>query len=135
MRRGLAAERWRKLVWNIPFNGLSALLQRDVTELLGCPETRELVRQLMLEVIAAGNAQGLSHPIDGPAFSRQMIDFTDGMDHYRPSMQIDREEGRPLELEAIFAIPLRHAAAAGASMARVDMLYRLLCFGESATAN
>jgi 2-dehydropantoate 2-reductase len=126
----LRRARWEKLVWNIPFNGLSALLDKDVTEILTCRPTRELVRELMLEVIAAANAQGLSKEINGQEFSEQMISFTDAMDHYRPSMQIDREEGRPLELEAIYAIPLRQAETAEAPMTRVDMLYRLLHSGE-----
>ncbi|MBD1400302.1 putative 2-dehydropantoate 2-reductase [Pelovirga terrestris] len=126
----LRRARWEKLVWNIPFNGLSALLGQDVTELLTGGHTRELVRELMLEVIAGANAQGLSNEIDGPIFSKQMITLTDQMDHYRPSMQIDREEGRPLELDAIFAIPLQRAVAAGVTMPRVDMLYRLLAGGE-----
>src|SRR6056297_74041 len=129
----LRRARWEKLVWNIPFNGLSALLGQDVTDILTCSHTRELVRELMLEVIAGANALGLSREIDGPTFSEQMISFSDGMDHYRPSMQIDREEGRPLELEAIFAIPLQQAAAAGIIMSRVDMLYRLLAGGEKVT--
>ncbi|MFO7765364.1 MAG: putative 2-dehydropantoate 2-reductase [Pelovirga sp.] len=126
----LQRARWEKLVWNIPFNGLSALLDKDVTELLTFTPTRELVRELMLEVIAGGNAQGLSQKIDGPQFSTQLIEFSDRMDHYRPSMQIDRKEERPLELESIFAIPLQRAAAVGIPMIRVDMLYRLLAGGE-----
>lgn len=126
----LRRARWEKLVWNIPFNGLSALLGKDVTEILTCGPSRELVRELMLEVIAAANAQGLSREINAQQFSAQMIAFTDQMDHYRPSMQIDRAEGRPLELEAIYAIPLRLAAAGRVSMARVDMLHRLLQAGE-----
>lgn len=126
----LRRARWEKLVWNIPFNGLSALLGQDVTDILSCSHTRELVRELMQEVIAGANGQGLSKEIKGQEFSEHMIAFTDAMDHYRPSMQIDREEGRPLELEAIFAIPLRQAAAVGVAMIRVDMLYRLLLSGE-----
>jgi 2-dehydropantoate 2-reductase len=59
-----------------------------------------------------------------------MITFTENMDHYRPSMMIDREEGRPLELEAIYGIPLKQAKAAGISMPKIDMLYALLDFGE-----
>lgn len=55
----LRRARWEKLVWNIPFNGLSALLKKDVTLILAHPETRELVRQLMLETISGANAQPL----------------------------------------------------------------------------
>lgn len=127
----LRRARWEKLCWNIPFNGLSALLNLDVTDLLGRPATRELIGELMLEVVAGANAQGLTEAIDGAAFSARLIAFTDGMDHYRPSMQIDRQEGHPLELEAIFASPLRQAGAAGTAMTRVAMLYRLLAAGEA----
>jgi len=122
--------RWEKLVWNIPFNGLSALLNKDVTHLLSHPPTRQLVREIMHEVIAGANAQNLKEPIAGEEFSARMIHFTDQMDHYRPSMMIDRAEQRPLELEAIYAIPLQLAATAGISMPRIAMLYSLLALGE-----
>ncbi|MCD6582425.1 MAG: putative 2-dehydropantoate 2-reductase [Desulfuromusa sp.] len=126
----LRRARWEKLVWNIPFNGLCALLDKDVTDLLNHPSSKKLVRDLMLEVIVGANAQGLEEPIDGPEFSQQMISFTENMDHYRPSMMIDRAAGLPLELEAIYAIPLQQARDAGVNMTRVEMLHTLLDFGE-----
>ena len=126
----LRRARWEKLVWNVPFNGLCALHGKDVTDLLHHPPSKELVRDLMLEIIAGANAQSLEEPIDGPVFSQQMISFTENMDHYRPSMMIDREEGRALELEAIYGIPLKQAKAAGIAMPKVEMLYSLLDFGE-----
>jgi len=49
---------------------------------------------------------------------------------YRPSMMLDRLEGRPLELEAIYRIPLRYAAQQGVTMVRVGMLQALLELGE-----
>ncbi len=127
----LRRARWEKLVWNIPFNGLCALLERDVTDLLNHPESKELARNLMLEVIAGANAQSLKEPINGQEFSQQMIAFTENMDHYRPSMMIDRAAGLPLELRAIYAVPLQQAKAAGISMPRVAMLNTLLDFGET----
>ncbi len=126
----LRRARWEKLVWNIPFNGLCALLDKDVTQLLGEPESRQLVTALMAEVVAGANAQNLSKPIDGPAFSAQLLHFTELMDHYQPSMQLDRQAGRQLELEAIYQIPLQQAAAAGVILPRIETLYQLLCSGE-----
>ncbi|GAB4171323.1 MAG: putative 2-dehydropantoate 2-reductase [Geothermobacteraceae bacterium] len=128
----LAKIRWEKLVWNIPFNGLCALTGRDVTELLAHRPSAELVREMMLEVVAAANAQALTQPVDGGAFIDRMLQMTAAMDHYRPSMMIDRLEGRQLELESIYAIPLERARKAGQPMTRVDMLYRLLDLGEQA---
>ncbi|BCR06972.1 2-dehydropantoate 2-reductase [Desulfuromonas versatilis] len=125
----LLRARWEKLVWNVPFNGLCALTGKDVTELLEHPPTRQQVCALMLEVVAGANAQGLSSPVPAE-FVERMLSFTDGMDHYRPSMMIDRLEGRPLELEAIYGIPLQQAAARGVEMVRVRMLHALLALGE-----
>jgi len=121
----LKRARWEKLVWNIPFNGLAALLQQSVDRLLAVQATRKLIREIMLEVIAAGNGQGLSAAIP-ESFAASMLDFTDKMGEYRPSMQIDREEGRELEIGSIFRMPLQFAAARGIAMPRVEMLATLL---------
>lgn len=117
--------RWEKLVWNIPFNGLCALLQQSVDQLLRVPSCRVLVRELMLEVIAAANSQELSQPIPD-SYADSMITFTDGMGIYKPSMQIDREEGRLMEIDALFTIPLAHSAQCGVQLPRIAMLATLL---------
>ena len=85
---------------------------------------------MMHEVIAAANAQSLSAPIEAERFVSRMLELTDGMGDYRPSMLIDRQEGRPLELEAIYGIPLQRAASAGVAMPRVTLLHALLAAGE-----
>ena len=121
----LRKARWEKLVWNIPFNGLCALLQQPVNQLLKEAGCRKLVRDLMVEVIAAANAQNLSQAIPAK-FADDMLEFTDGMGVYKPSMQIDREEGRELEIRAIFRVPLEYGSQHGVSMTRVEMLAVLL---------
>ncbi len=118
--------RWEKLVWNIPFNGLCALTGKTTDLLLAHPPTRALIGELMDEVVAGANAQNLTSPIDGKAFGAHMIKLTEGMDDYHPSMMIDRLQGQPLELKAIYAIPLGQAAARGVELTRTAMLYRLL---------
>jgi len=125
----LQKARWEKLVWNIPFNGLCALTGRDVTELLTHPPSFLQTRQIMLEVVAAANAQGLSAPIE-ESFVEKMLEMTLKMDHYRPSMMIDREEGRQLELAAIYAIPLQRARRHHVATPRIDLLHALLDLGE-----
>lgn len=121
----LKRARWEKLVWNIPFNGLSALLEQPVDRLLAREASRKLVREIMREVIAAANAQGLASPI-AEGYADSMLEFTDRMGEYKPSMQIDREEGRPLEIGAIFRTPLAFGGLQGIAMPRVEMLATLL---------
>lgn len=126
----LARARWEKLVWNIPFNGLCAQTGLPTGQLLARPSLRQAALALMQEVIEGANAQNLSAPIPAAEFSARMLKLTEGMGDYRPSMQIDRQEGRPLELEAIYGMPLRRAAERGAPMAGVALLHALLAAGE-----
>jgi 2-dehydropantoate 2-reductase len=125
----LLRARWEKLVWNIPFNGLCALMQQPVNRILQMPHCRKLVRDLMLEVISAANACQIGWVIP-EKYADAMLDFTDGMGVYRPSMQIDREEGREMEIQAIFRVPLEHGLQHGVAMPRTEMLAALLeqCF-------
>ena len=48
------------------------------------------------------------------------------MGPYRTSMQIDRQERRPMEIEAIFGQPLQVAQRAGVPTPHLQMLCRLL---------
>ena len=127
----LTGIRWEKLVWNIPFNGLCALTGLPTDRLLACAETRQLIAELMQEVTDAANRQNLAQPIAGPDFIGRMLQVTAGMGAYRPSMMIDRLNRQPLELEAIYQVPLQRAKATGIPMTRVAMLYALLEATES----
>lgn len=123
----LGVARWRKLVWNIPFNGLSVVLDASTDELLADPATRRLVTDLMDEVIGAAGVAG--SPVD-PSFRDQMLATTDAMTPYAPSMKLDHDAGRMLEIEAIYDAPLAAAAAAGGAMPKTEALRDQLRFVE-----
>lgn len=125
--------RWEKLVWNIPFNGLCALTGLPTDRLLACTKTRQLITEMMHEVIAAANQQGLLEPINAAGLIEPMLKMTEGMGAYRPSMMIDRQQGSPLELDAIYAAPLKQASKTATSMPRVAMLHALLQATEQPT--
>ena len=58
--------------------------------------------------------------------SEQNIERTRPMVPYRPSSMIDCLDGREVELDAIWAAPIRRAAAVGAPMpATADLLERI----------
>lgn len=118
--------RWQKLVWNVPFNGLSVVLNADTTKLLSQPASRELVKSIMLEVMAAANACG--QPLS-ESLAQAMIDNTEvNMQHYSPSMKVDFEHKRPLEIEAIYQAMIDHAAQSGVDMKLARMLAQQLRF-------
>lgn len=121
----LVAGRWRKLCWNVPFNGLSVVLDAGTDELVGDPTAEALVRELMTEVVAASVAHG--HPVPDGAID-QLVADTRAMTPYAPSMKLDYEAGRPLELGPIYGVPLATAASVGAAMPRTAALHRQLEF-------
>jgi 2-dehydropantoate 2-reductase len=121
----LGTARWKKLVWNIPYNGLSVVLNATTDLLNKIPFSRALVENLMHEVCAASAACG--HPVE-EGFIAEMLSYTDIMPPYRTSMKIDYDEKRPMEVESIFGNPLRAAKKAGAHMPLMEMLYQELKF-------
>ncbi|MBX2851134.1 MAG: putative 2-dehydropantoate 2-reductase [Phycisphaeraceae bacterium] len=120
----LPAARWEKLVWNVPYNGLAAVLARDCSVLMDNDHTTALAHDLMLEVVASAKAV-VGHDIP-LAFVDKMLNNTKHMGPYRPSMMIDREMGRPMEVEAIYGEPVRRAEAAGVAVPKMRMLYEQL---------
>jgi len=120
----IGLERWRKLIWNIPFNGLSIVAGGiDTAAIVGDKNLRQVTLDLMEEVIAAANRCGHALPRDA---WREHIKRSDAMSGYKPSTLQDWESGKPLEIEAIWGEPVRRAAAAGAQMPRTETIYELL---------
>jgi 2-dehydropantoate 2-reductase len=141
----LAQAQWEKLVWNIPFNGLGvagaagyeALTTRHpppvtrhsigpvltTDKLLADPRWKQLLRDLMLEVIAAAGALGFEIPV---AYAEEQIERTRTMTAYKASTLLDFELGRPLELESMFLEPLRRAQTTGVPVPRLAALCQVL---------
>ncbi len=127
----LLQARWEKLVWNVPFNGLTVAGGGVTTEAIVTDRgLRREAELLMCEVVAAGNAElvanGEPNRIEGEALIARMFALTDVMGPYRPSTMIDFVEGRALEVEAIFAEPARRARGLGVAAPRMEMLASLL---------
>jgi len=121
----LKESRWQKLVWNIPYNGLCVVLNTTTEKLMIYHETYELVRDLMLEVIGGAKACGVQ--ID-EGLVQMMLDSTSTMEPYAPSMKLDFDYKRPLEIGAIYSAPLAEASSKGFDMPKVKMLEQQLQF-------
>lgn len=123
--------RWRKLMWNIPFNGLSVALDASTKELVDDSDAIALVETIIREVHASAAACGVEIP-------KQMIDktieVTRSMVPYDSSMRLDYLNHRPMELESIFGNPIRAAKKCGAEMPRVEALYQQLKFLDARNA-
>lgn len=119
----LLCSRWKKLVWNVPYNGLTVVMNSLTSELMAHPATYALCRDLMLEVIGAANACGVKI---GDQFAQFMLEYTLDMKPYAPSMKLDFDFKRPLEIDTIYTAPLEAAEKAGFNMPKVRMLEQQL---------
>ena len=120
----LEEQRWKKLVWNVPFNGLAIAAGSVTTDVLLADDgIRLLARRLMEELVDA--AAKFGHVIPR-SFVDAQFERTEKMGTYRPSSLTDYEEGRAVELEEIWGEPVRRAKSVGVPVPRLEMLYWLI---------
>jgi 2-dehydropantoate 2-reductase len=116
--------RWRKLLWNIPYNGLTIAAGGVATDrILASPELEREVRALIDEIIAAAAKFGY---MISAGFVAEQFAHTRRMGAYQPSSLTDYLAGREVEVEAIWGEPLRRAQAAGVAMPHLARLYSQL---------
>jgi 2-dehydropantoate 2-reductase len=116
--------RWRKLVWNAPFNPISVLAGgADTKTMVENPESLELARQVMEEVCQIAEAVGHPLPV---GVVQENIEGTRRMSPYKSSMLVDFEAGRPMEVEAILGNGIRAAKRHNLAVPHMESLYGLL---------
>lgn len=118
--------RWKKAVWNMPFNGMTVALNTQTDSLLSHPSTLKLIKEQMMEVVGAAQACGVTN-ID-EAFADKMIDNTIHMTPYSPSMKLDYEFHRPMEIYYLYIRPIQEAMKCGFEMPKLSMLLAELEF-------
>jgi 2-dehydropantoate 2-reductase len=121
----LLRARWHKLMWNIPFNGLSVVLDASTKELVGDPHAVALVNAIIREVHSAAASCGVEIPEN---MIDKTVEVTRTMVPYDSSMRLDYLNRRPMEVESILGKALVIAGARGAEMPHVEMLYQQLKF-------
>ena len=120
----VGSARWYKLVWNVPFNGLSISEGGiDTAQILANPKLHAKTLVLMNEVMAASTALGF--PQD-PEHPNKEIARTRKMGAYQPSSLLDYLAQKPVELESIWGEALRQGTSAGIPMPQLTELYEKL---------
>ncbi len=116
-------ELWRKLLINNGVNPLSALTGLDTRSLTRHPEFGPIVYGLMQETARAANH-------DGVALNQQdvdeMFELISSFAAIKTSMLVDREAGRPLELDAICGAVLQRCRKAGERAPYTELVAALL---------
>lgn len=117
--------RWKKALWNIPFNGLSVAMGMRTDELArGC--AAKVCRAVMEEVKELSRVVGVrgrgNEWIIGDKECDRMMEMTEKMPPYSPSMKVDFDNGRELELEYLYRKVVWMAGMAGYKMEKTEML-------------
>jgi 2-dehydropantoate 2-reductase len=124
----IITDRWKKCVWNAPFNPLSVLsgglLTRDILH-----SQESLVRNTMKEICTIAAACG--HPLPADIIDVN-IENTYAMPPYKTSMLLDFERGHPMETEAILGNAIRTAKRMGVACPHLETLYALMKLKELA---
>ncbi len=123
--------RWMKLVWNIPYNGMTVVMNATTDQLMSSRPMEELLHEMMLEVIHGANSVGNGGFIIPDSYADGILEMTRHMVPYSPSMKLDYDYKRPLEIEYIYSRPVEEARKSGFDMVRVTMLEKQLRFIQS----
>ena len=122
----IVTERWKKCVWNAPFNPLSVLSGGLPTlDILQFQEV--FVRIIMQEV--CGIAEAIGHPLPDNIVDVN-IENTYNMPPYKTSMLLDYENGQPMETEAIIGNAVRAAKRVGITSPHLESVYALMKLRE-----
>ena len=107
--------RWKKNIWNLPFNGRSVAMGGiTIDVVVNDPGLRKLALTVMDETISIANAHLVEKGYDESFFlgepeKKQMMDLSDAMGPYRTSTMLDLIEKKKMEVRYLFRIPLRQA--------------------------
>lgn len=120
----IQVERWKKLVWNAPFNPISVLAGGiNTNQILVNEAARKLVKNVMKEVCILAEIDGCKLPEN---IIEKNIEMTEKMTPYKTSMLLDFEAKRKMEVEAILGNAIRFAEEKKVEVPYLTSLYGLL---------
>jgi 2-dehydropantoate 2-reductase len=103
-------ELWKKLIINNGVNAICALLERKTGEVVHDKKLSQIVLGLMRETANAARGVGVHVSTEDV---EAMFDVIKGFDSIKPSMLVDRENGRVMELEEICGVVIRECEKQG----------------------
>lgn len=121
MQTRMRQEIWLKLIGNATLNPVSALTRATLGDFLSDEGCRDLIRRLMLEVEAVGQAYGL-HPDIGVD---RRLEGAARVGNHRTSMLQDVEAGRPLEVEALVGSVIEMGRRKDVPTPALEVVYQL----------
>jgi 2-dehydropantoate 2-reductase len=96
----IAGELWTKLVMNCAYNAISAVTGSQYIYIKETPWTRNVMKELIAEVVAVGNAAGVVLP-DADDLIHAALKLGDAMANATSSTEQDLARGRRTEIDSL----------------------------------
>ena len=115
---------WTKFVFISAVSGMGSLTRLAIGEYSSVPETRQLITQLMREVKAVAQSEGVA--LDGDVVEKTLAFIDNVAPQMKASMQLDIAAGRRSEIESMIGVIGQKGRAAGIPTPAADMIYAAL---------
>ncbi len=103
-------ELWNKLIINNGVNAICALVEEETAPLLQNEKTSKIIYGLMCEAALASNAVGINL---SQKDAKKMFELYKKFQSVKPSMWVDKENNRELELEQICGVVIKNCEKQG----------------------
>ncbi|MDH4230066.1 MAG: 2-dehydropantoate 2-reductase [Nitrospirota bacterium] len=115
----IRSDMWKKMLWNLGFNGPSALTGGTVGDMIARPGIAWLIRWLIAEGAQVARAAGVDMPegVEDATFAQ-----TKGLNDFKTSMLQDVEAGRRIENDPFYGFLSREGSRHGVSTPLTTMV-------------
>ncbi|CAG7851068.1 SubName: Full=Uncharacterized protein {ECO:0000313/EMBL:CCA72189.1} [Serendipita indica DSM 11827] len=132
----IVAERWRKNLWNAAFSTLATLARADLFQIYAKDAweiNRPVAEGLMNEVVTVARAIGITEELLPSSAVKHTVEFAQAAysdptkgKPFKPSMTVDLEAGRPMEVEGIVGSVVKQAKELSIAVPRLETAYAAL---------
>ena len=112
---------WQKLAFNLSAGPLCVLSETPVMGTQTEPALVDCSRRMLAEAMALARAMG--HPVD---INPDQVEASNRKLAHRPSILQDLTAGRPMEIDALYGVPLEMARSVGVATPTLDLIVALI---------
>lgn len=116
---------WKKLLWNLVFNPLSALLEATCGRLVDSPNSKYIMEKMLNEGVMAAETEGIKIEDD---YLKKVMDVSGKLYDYKTSMLQDIQKLKIPEIDGIMLPVIEKLRNAGSSAPYTETIYNLLKF-------
>jgi 2-dehydropantoate 2-reductase len=114
---------WQKVILNSALMLTSVLTRLPMNQIMGIPETREVIENHLDECLAVAGAEGFDF---GDDFRERALQYLSGAGAHKTSMLVDFEEGNPIEMDFLNAKIQEHAEKHGVECRQNKLMLALV---------